>query len=502
MEQKGKVVLVGAGPGDPALLTLKGKEMIEKAQVIVYDKLVGQGILAMIPPGTRTIDVGKVAGSHPVPQYRINEILLEEAQKGNFVVRLKGGDPFLFGRGGEELELLSAHDIPFEVVCGVTSALSVPAYQGIPVTHRDMASSLHIITGHTKSAPEAEIDYPSLVKLKGTLVFLMGVSALPVICQKLVESGMDPETPAAVLERGTTARQRRIVATVSTLPQKAQEEKVQTPAIIVVGKVCSLAEKFHWAEDRPLGGVKVLVTRPRALASRLSGKLREKGAEVVELPSITTNPISPNENFAQMLAELSQVGMILMTSPTGVQVFFDLLKEHKKDIRSLAGISFGAIGSATCRELEQRGIYPEIVPEIYDGEHLAQAAAQQYQKGLVWIPRAEQGNPVLTEVLEKHQIPYRETAIYRTTGESSSVLDGKAMAKAGEFDYVAFTSASTVRGFVGDDPNWDGSGIKALCIGQQTAKQAKAYGMVTFVSSEATMDSMVELLEQLHRKEN
>ena len=274
----GKVWLVGAGPGDAGLFTLKGREVLKKAEVVVYDSLVGQGVLTQIPDSARRIYVGKRADKHTVPQEQINEILLEEAKKGYRVVRLKGGDPFLFGRGGEELELLTENQIPYEVVPGVTSPLAVPAYNGIPVTHRDFCSSLHIITGHRRAGQEYDIDFEALVRTKGTLVFLMGVASLGDICRGLLDAGMDPAMPAAVLQKGTTAGQKRIVSDIENLPEEAARQGVETPAVIIVGKVCALADTFAWYEKLPLAGWKVLVTRPKNRSSRTSELLREKGA--------------------------------------------------------------------------------------------------------------------------------------------------------------------------------------------------------------------------------
>ncbi|WP_343277458.1 uroporphyrinogen-III C-methyltransferase, partial [Ligaoa zhengdingensis] len=317
----GKVILVGAGPGDSGLLTLRGRAALEAADVVVYDALVGQGVLAMIPPNARRINVGKRSSNHLVPQHEINQILLHEAQEGNNVVRLKGGDPFLFGRGGEELELLAEHGVDFEVVPGITSAIAVPAYAGIPVTHRDFTSSLHIITGHTKAKAEAQIDYPSLVKLNGTLVFLMGISAMPTIMEGLLAGGIDPDMPAAVLERGTTAHQRRVVSTVKNLVEDACAAGIKTPAIIVVGRVCALAGQFHWAEDRPLGGLRILITRPRELMSAFAGRLRALGAEVVELPSIATQAIPDNTALTGAFSCLDRYQWLTFTSPSGVRIF-------------------------------------------------------------------------------------------------------------------------------------------------------------------------------------
>ena len=243
MEKQGKVWLVGAGPSDAGLMTLKGKAVLEQADVVVYDALVSASVLAMIPEQAQTVYVGKRSGHHSVPQPQINQILLEQAQQGKRVVRLKGGDPFLFGRGGEELELLREHNIPFEVVPGITSAIAVPAYNGIPVTHRDYCSSVHIITAHSKQDGELNIPFPALCQLNGTLVFLMGVTSMERICRGLLQAGMDAQTPAAILQEGTSAAQRRVVATLSTLVERAQQEKIQAPAVLVIGKVCQLADQ-------------------------------------------------------------------------------------------------------------------------------------------------------------------------------------------------------------------------------------------------------------------
>ena len=270
MEKKGKVWLVGAGPSDMGLLTLKGKNLIEQADVVVYDALVSASILSMIPSSAQAIFVGKRAGNHPVPQEQINQILLEQAMQGKRVVRLKGGDPFLFGRGGEELELLIENGIDYEVVPGVTSAIAVPAYNGIPVTHRDYCSSVHIITAHSKKGGELKIDFEALCRLNGTLVFLMGVTAMPMICKGLLDAGMNPQMPAAILQQGTSAMQKKVVATISDLPEKAQQAQIQAPAVLVIGKVCALADHLGWTQKRALDGVRVILTRPKELISRMS----------------------------------------------------------------------------------------------------------------------------------------------------------------------------------------------------------------------------------------
>lgn len=494
----GKVWLVGAGPGDPGLFTLKGRQVLSQAEVVVYDALVGQGVLGMIPEGALLINVGKRASNHTMPQEQINEVLLEEAKKGKRVVRLKGGDPFLFGRGGEELELLSREGIPFEVVPGVTSALAVPAYNGIPVTHRDYCSSLHIVTGHKRQGEPYNIDFQALVRTGGTLVFLMGVSALGDICRGLLEAGIDRDMPAALLARGTTAGQRRIVATVATLEEETARRGAVTPAIIVVGRVCALEKEFFWYERKPLAGKKILVTRPRELVSQMAGKLRERGAEVLELPAIRTVPIRPNPALSQCLSRGEEYDWIVLTSPTGVRVFFDQLLEEY-DLRKIAGARFAVIGSGTGKALLERGIRADLMPETYDGESLGRALASVCRPGeRVLIPRASLGNEELIRELETVPgLAVDDIPTYDTEYETSALIDERAELETGQIDYAVFTSASTVRGFARAVAGIDFAKVRAVCIGKQTKAAADALGMQTWMSQKATMASLVERLEEL-----
>lgn len=495
----GKVWLVGAGPSDPGLLTVKGREVLEQAEVVVYDALVGQGILNKIPTGAKLINVGKRASRHIMPQEEINQVLVREAKEGKRVVRLKGGDPFLFGRGGEELELLCKCGIPYEVVPGVTSAVAVPAYNGIPVTHRDFCSSLHIITGHKKKNEAYDIDFEALVRTKGTLIFLMGVSALEDICRGLTENGMEPDMPAAILQKGTTAAQKRIVATVSTLKEEVERQGIETPAIIVVGKVCALAEEFAWYERLPLAGKKLLVTRPKELISAMAEKLRKQGAEVLELPAIRTVPIHPNDALSSAFAQISDYDWIVLTSPTGVRIFFDALREERKDIRSLAGARFAVIGSGTKKELEARGIFADLMPQIYDGKALGEALREACRPGeRVLVPRAAIGNRELIEELQKVEgLMIDDVATYDTLYESSARVDEKAEFEQGRIDYAIFTSASTVKGFARAAEGLDFGKVRAVCIGKQTKAAADALGMETYMAKKATMDSVVECVEEL-----
>ncbi len=499
----GKVWIVGAGPGDIGLFTLKGMDVLENAEVVVYDSLVGQSILARIPAEAKLIDVGKRATHHTMQQEEINKVLVEEAKKGYRVVRLKGGDPFLFGRGGEELELLSKEGIPYEVVPGVTSPIAVPAYNGIPVTHRDFCSSLHIITGHKKKNEPYDIDFEALVHTKGTLVFLMGVGALHDICSSLLKAGMSPDMPSAIIQKGTTARQKKIVATVSTLEAEVKKQGIETPAIIVIGKVCSLAEKLEWYEKLPLSGYKVLVTRPKEAGSVLSEKLRAFGAEVVELPAIRTIPLKNQTMLYQAFEKLEMFDWLVFTSPIGVKVFFAEMNKKQIDIRSFGNIKVAAIGQGTKKILEEKGIFANLVPEIYDGENLGKALCnicEGHEK--ILIPRAKIGGRELIRELEKKPgIQIYDVPTYDTMYERSEMIDQKKIVETKDFDCAVFTSSSTVRGFVEAVKGFDVKNIKAACIGKQTKEQADHYGMQTWTAKKATIDSLVELVIDL-RNEN
>ena len=502
MTNKGKVWLVGAGPGDIGLFTLKGLQILEQADVVVYDSLVGQGVLSRIPETARCINVGKRASHHTMPQEKINEVLLEEAKKGNRVVRLKGGDPFLFGRGGEELELLVKEGIPYEIIPGVTSPIAVPAYNGIPVTHRDFTSSLHIITGHKKQGAAYDIDFEALVRTRGTLVFLMGVSALGDICKALLQAGMEKDMPAAILQKGTTAGQKKIIATVSTLEEEVKRQGIQTPAIIVVGKVCALAEEFAWYEKLPLAGYKVLVTRPRELVSTMAEKLRVLGAEVLELPAIRTAPLKDQSKLYHAFEKLDTYQWVAFTSPTGVKVFFEEMKKTKTDVRKMCNVKIAAIGKGTQKALEERSLFPDLIPQVYDGETLGRELCQLCAGGEhILIPRAAMGNQEIIKALsEKSDIVIDDIPTYDTFYETQEVIDQKKAMEAGEISCAVFTSASTVRGFVQATPGLDYTKVRAACIGKQTKAAADEWGMETYMAEKATIDSVLDLVIELKEK--
>jgi len=491
----GKVWLVGAGPGDAGLLTIRGKQVLEQADVVVYDALVGTGVLQYIPDKAKIIFAGKRSGKHYLRQEETNKVLLEEALKGNRVVRLKGGDPFVFGRGGEELELLTKNKVPFEIVPGVTSAFAVPAYQGIPVTHRDYCSSVHLITGHKRADHTYDIDFDALVRTKGTLVFLMGIAAMPELVKGLLEAGMDPETPAAVLEKGTTAGQRRISSTLALLEEECIRQDVQTPAIIIVGEVCSLADTFSWYDKRPLAGVSVIVTRPKESVSGLSAMLREKGAEVLELPAIETVPVQDRKSISAATAGLAgqQYDRVVFTSPAGVRIFMEmLLKDY--DVRAFGGTKIAVIGLGTAKALKEFGLRADFLPSVFDGATLGKELAEICRPGeRILIPRAAVGNRQLTEALEMSgTLEVTDLAIYDTVYISSRVIDEKALLESGQIDFAVFTSASTVKGFTAGIGDMDYSKIKAVCIGKQTEAAAKAFGMQTYTAEKATLEALTD----------
>ena len=499
-EREGKVWLVGAGPGDAGLLTLKGARVLEQAQVVVYDSLVGDGVLAMIPPGVKTINVGKRAGHHTMPQEQINQVLLEEAKAGQRVVRLKGGDPFLFGRGGEELELLAENGIPYEIVPGITSAVAVPAYNGIPVTHRDFCSSVHIITGHQRKGEPLKIDFDALVRTKGTLVFLMGISALPSIMEGLLAAGMSPDMPCAVLSRGTTAFQKCLESTVGAIEQTVKARGVVTPAIIVVGKVCGLHREFSWYEKLPLAGCRVIVTRPRGRSGKMSRLLRARGAEVLELPSIETVPADDLSGLDAALGRLEAYQWAAFTSGYGVKIFFAELLKSGRDARALSGLKFAAIGEGTRKALAEHGIRADLVPEIYDGVHLGKALAEVCtQKSRILLHRAAIGSEGILEALTvREDLTVEDLPIYETRYIRPEVLDETKLFEDGAVTLAVFTSASTVRGFAAAVPEMDLRRVTAVCIGQQTAAAAGAYGMKTVTSEKATMESLAACVERVY----
>ena len=497
----GKITLIGAGPGDSGLMTLKGLKKLKEADVVLYDRLVGDDIISMIPESAEKIDVGKNAGNHPIPQHEINELLLRKAQRGFNVVRLKGGDPFVFGRGGEELELPAENKIDFEVVPGISSSVAGGTYAGIPVTHRDFTSSVHIITGHARENKGLSIDYESLVKLNGTLVFMMGVSNMRDICDGLINAGMERTVPAAVVENATTFSQRKFVGDIETLYDIAKKNNVVSPSVIIVGKVCSLSDKLDWFSKKPLFGKKVIVTRARTSASVLSEQLKELGCYVLETPCIRIVPLLQNtQNNVELtnaIENIKNYSWLVFTSGTGVDLFFDYLSDINFDIRKLHHIKFAAVGSETKRTIQKRGIFVDYTPEQYNGRELAKGLLSQIQKDeKILIARAKTGSEEILEIFTNNGIDFENIALYDTLYETGQYDNVAEMIANNQIDYVTFTSSSTVEGFVKTFPDIDLKNINGLCIGEQTVETAKKYGIQTIMSEKATISSMIEKLKE------
>lgn len=490
----GTVTLVGAGPGDKGLLTTAGAQAIAQADAVVYDRLVGEDILDLILPCAEKISVGKENHHHPVPQPEINQILVRLAREGKNVVRLKGGDCFLFGRGGEECEHLLANDVPFRVIPGVTSALAAPAFAGIPVTHRDFTSSVHIITAHARAGKELKIDFDSLVRLNGTLVFLMGLTALEQVTDGLLRAGMQPDMPAAVIENGARGTQRKVVTTLANLAGAVRAAGLQSPALIIVGRVCSLSGTLDWFTPLPLHGKTIVVTRPKARAGTLAARLRMLGANVIEASCIETVEREDVQPLAVALEHSHD--WAVFTSPAGVPATVHALRKLGRDLRALWGCKIAAIGKGTADALAAYGLTADLIPAQYDGEHLADALLSAMpQGGSALLLRAAQGGQILPEKLSAAGICVTDVPLYDTVHRCDKADALRGLLAAGTIDAVTFTSVSTVEGFA-EAIGADCTGFTAFCIGKQTADAAKQYYNNVKIAKNATIDDLVACIKE------
>jgi uroporphyrinogen III methyltransferase / synthase len=474
------VYLVGAGPGDPGLLTARALDLIGRADVIVHDRLIPSEALAAARPESELIDVGKEGGGRSADQAEINRLLVEHGRE-RIVVRLKGGDPFLFGRGGEEVQALVDAGVAFEVVPGVTAGLAAPAYAGIPVTHRDLASAVAFFTGHEDPGKEdSALDWKALAGFPGTLVVYMGVRQLESIARRLIEEGRDPDEPVAVIERGTLPDQRVLEGTLATLP----ELRARPPAVVVIGRVASLRSLGSWFERRPLTGVSVAVTRAREQASELAGRLRAMGASVTEAPAIRIVPLDVP------LPDLRDYDLVCLTSPNGVALLFDRLVSAGLDARVLAGATVAAIGPGTAAALRARGIIADVVPERFVAEGLVDALAATPVKRAL-IARAAEGRDVLPDALRERGAVVDVLALYETVAES---LSAEQVAEVERADYVTFTSSSTVRYLLGAAPGPALAG-RLVSIGPVTSQALRDHGLQPDV--EATRHDIDGLVDAL-----
>ena len=540
MANFGHVYLIGAGPGDPGLLTIRGKEILERADVVVYDRLVSPAILGMCNSKAKMVDVGKMPTHHKVKQSEINKLLVQYAQEypQGIIARLKGGDPFVFGRGGEETLELVAAGVEFDVVPGITSAISVPAYAGIPVSHRGIATSFHIITGHEKAESNGELslDFENLAKCQGTLIFLMGIANMDFIAKRLMECGKAPKTPLAFIEKGTTPYQRTVMATLETAGETIVREKVTAPAITIMGGVVELGKTLAWKKNLPLSGKRLVVTRAAKQASGITARLAALGAEVIETPMIETRAVEGSFNWA----DLANFDILAFTSTNGVESFFTQLLASGNDIRILAGKKIASVGKITEKKLLEYGIRCDYVPEDHTGEGLGKLLRDVVDKGEGVILSGErsseskdliesrilllQGNladdtllkllPQATRWVVYETLPVAELPEWKREAVESA--DAIVFASTSAVENFCSVILSGVRSTESKDLNRDSSTTpngfaqndnnacyprKSFCIGRMTESAARKHGFDTVTSDETTMDSLVKKIAEYYAGE-
>ncbi|WP_274362603.1 uroporphyrinogen-III C-methyltransferase [Paenibacillus thermotolerans] len=514
-ERKGKVYLVGAGPGDPKLITVRGLEAVKKADVIVYDRLASPKLLLHMKPGAEKVFVGKLPDKHMMKQEDINRLLVRLAEEGKTVARLKGGDPSVFGRVGEEAETLAAAGIEFEIIPGITSSIAVPAYAGIPVTHRDFTSSFSIVTGHEyPNKTYNRVDWDHLAKASGTLIFLMGVANIGNITAELISGGMKQSTPVALIRWGTWMEQETLTGSLSDIADKVKSSGFSSPAVIIVGDVVKLRDKISWFEKRPLFGRRILVTRARAQASELVDKIDELGGDAVECPVIRTQAVGGPEAAAALdraLEQIDQYDRVLFTSVNGVEFFFQACLERGIDIRRLHKAKIGAVGPKTDEALRLRGLIGEPLPEIFQGDVWAASLAHELAPGeKVLLPRGNLAKEDVPSILRAAGADVTEAVCYETLPSDDGVEEALELLREGRIHAVTFTSSSTVRNLLealekhgGGNPAVLLENVPVFCIGPVTEKTARQMGLrVTAVAREASIASLIEeLIRHLSREE-
>ena len=508
----GKVYLVGAGPGDPGLITLRGKFLLERAEVLVYDYLASPKLLKYVPKDAKLIYAGKKGGSkHTHTQEEINQMLVDWALAGKTVVRLKGGDPFIFGRGGEELEELVKAGVPFEVVPGVTSATAAATYAGIPITHRGYTASVSFITGHEEPGKkDSNLDWSKLATGAGTLVIYMGIKNLPIIVENLVQNGRDPKTPVAVVRWASTPEQHTVVATLETIVQRVEEEGIKPPALIIVGEVVSLRDTLDWFEKRPLFGKRIMVTRTREQASDLVAALEGYGAECLEYSTIQVNPLDSYAILDEELERLNEYHWILFSSMNAVQYFFDRLYAKGLDARNLKGPHVAAVGRATADFLLHYGIVADLIPATYTAEGMAESLLDFGVEGRnVLIPRALKAREFLPETLRGAGARVTVAPVYQNVPPQGSKEELRAELESGKVNMVTFTSSSTVINFLAmidattpEELKGLLKGVTIAAIGPVTAKTIIDNGLRVDVQPETfTIPDMVDAIVHYYEKD-
>ena len=502
MKSKGMVYLVGAGPGDAGLLTLRGAELLGRAEVVVYDALVNPALLRLAPKSAEIIFGGKRSKDHALPQVELNRLLVDKAKQGKTVVRLKGGDPYIFGRGGEEAEELAAARIGFEVVPGVSSVVAAPNYAGVPLTHREHSSSFIVITGHEDPAKDLSgVDWAQVARTPGTKVVMMATERIGRIAELLVKYGLPAETPVAMVHWGTTGRQRSVEGTLATIAEAAARAKLSAPTVTVIGEVVKLRSKLNWFENRKLFGRRIVVTRTREQASQLSRQLLELGAEVVEIPTIKILPPSSQEGILEALSGLNAYDWLVFTSPNGVTAFFDFFFKKFQDMRDIGGVRIAAVGPATAAKLRELHLQVDLMPDEYLATKIAEALAQyeSMENLRVLLLRAEVATPDLPKLFEAKGAIVDDIACYRTVPETEDVDGAAARLREEGADWISFTSSSTVESFharfnlpalMKQFPQ-----IKTASIGPETTKALAGLGIQPAVEANPhNIDGLVEAL--------
>jgi len=478
-KSSGICYLAGAGPGDLGLVTLRVKELVEHAEVVIFDYLCNPEILNWAPKDAEIIYAGKKAGQHTLKQPEINSLIVEKTSAGKRVVRLKGGDPFLFGRGGEEAEALVEAGLKFEIVPGVTSAIAAPAYAGIPVTHREHTSQLTIFTGHEDpTKDESSLDYNRIAAAPGTKVMLMGVERIGAIMSKLQGSGLPPTTPVALVRWGTTGRQQSLAGTVGDIADKVTESGFTAPAVAVIGEVANLREKLGWFEKRPLFGKRIVVTRTRHQAGALTAKLRELGADAYELPTIRIEPPTDLRTFTESVVHSHQYDWLVFTSPNGVSAFFDKFYEIRSDAREIGGVRIAAIGPATAAKVKEYRFAVDLQPKEFIAEAVVEAFKEfgSIENQTILLPRAEQARDVLPDELTKLGAIVDVVPSYRTVPETEDVAGGISRFRNEGADLITFTSSSTAENFMALKLPLP-AGLKTASIGPITSKTMRELGL-------------------------
>lgn len=499
---KGKVFLVGAGPGDPKLITVRGLETIKVADCIVYDRLASPRLLAHAKPGVELIYCGKLPDRHTLTQDEINQVLVDKALEGKVVTRLKGGDPSIFGRVGEEAEELAKHEIEFEIVPGITSGIAAPAYAGIPVTHRDFNSSLAIVTGHER--PEkttSSINWEKLATAVETIIFYMGVGNLPFIREQLIKYGRSPQTPVALVRWGTTIDQETLVGTLENIVEKREAAGLTNPSIIIVGEVVALRDKLQWFEKKPFFGKRILVTRARSQASELSEQIAELGGEPIEFPLVKMVPPHDSKPLDDALRQLGSFDWVMFTSANGVAFFFKRLRELGVDIRSMRA-KIAAVGPKTAAVLEEKGLTVEVLPGEFRAEGLLDTLQGQLKPGeRVLLPRADIARETLPKALRELGLDVTEADTYDTLIDAENIAETLELLTEGAIHIITFTSSSTVKNFVqamqGHDLSQLLSRVKIACIGPLTADTARNLGLsVDWVATDYTIQGLLDVIKQ------